>query len=905
MNPVRPNPDELLTQVRAEEELSRRGKLKVFFGYAAGVGKTYAMLQAARMVKASGREVVVGYVEPHGRRETEALLEGIECLPTRSVEYDGVVLREFDVDAALKRRPDLLLVDELAHTNVAGSRHSKRWQDVVELLDAGINIWTTLNVQHIESLNDVVGQITGVTVRETVPDHVFDLADELELADVTPEELVERLRQGKVYLPLQAERAIQNFFQKSNLVALRELSLRQAAKRLHSDVESARRRRSAIEPWATADRLLVCVGPSPTTARVIRTAKRVADALDSPWMAVCVERTGIAADSSSASQVAAHLRLAERLGADTVTLTGNDVAESIIDYARSQNVTKLFVGKTGRPRWTRWLRRGVVERLLDVSGDVDVYVIQGKEEARQVAPPPPPPEPFRWQGYVAATAIVLSASSLAGRFTSLKIADANIVMMYLAAVAFLAFRFGRGPAIWASVISVLIFDVCFVAPRWSLTVYDSQYLFTFAVMLAIGLLISTLTSRLRAQLESGIRRERRTLALYRLGKQLSSLSGEPFLVAAAGQHLQEMLGGEIAIYLRAAGPDSNEIPAVAYGKDASFANDEVSGTTAHWVMCHGKIAGRGTDTLPNAQALFVPLTGSQEALGAIAVRVDPMESPLQPERRSWLENCANQLTLAMERDRMTLAASEARIKAEAEEVRNTLLSGVSHDLKTPLAAITGASDTLLRLDPAPTPTQRELLTSISDEATRLNRLLDNVLQISRLDAGAVSPNKQWHLLEEIVGSALRRTKSGMGRRIVDTDLPPDLPLLLADGLLLEQVFVNLLENAIRYTPDDSHIVVKVRQENESLVATVADDGLGLTAGTEKAIFGRYYRGIAGSDNSRGSGLGLAICQAIVRLHQGTVKARNRPEGGAEFVIRLPLADDAPTVTMESEDGHAG
>ncbi len=899
MNPQRPNPDELLTQVRAEEEQSRRGKLRVFFGYAAGVGKTYAMLQAARIVKASGREVVIGYVEPHGRRETEALLEGVECLPTRSVEYNGVVLREFDVDAALNRKPELLLVDELAHTNVAGSRHSKRWQDVIELLDAGINVWTTLNVQHIESLNDVIGQITGVTVRETVPDHVFDLADELELADVTPEELVERLQLGKVYLPLQAERAIQNFFQKSNLVALRELSLRQAAKRLHSDVESARRQRSATEPWATTDRLLVCVGPSPTTARVIRTAKRVADALDSPWLAVCVEQTGITVNSSSASQVADHLRLAERLGADTVTLTGNDVAKTILDYARSQNVTKLFVGKTGTPRWTRWLRRGVVEQLLDASGDIDVYVIQGKEEAPQTAPLPPPAKPFRWQGYIAASAIVLAASLVAGWLALMQIADANIVMMYLAAVAFVAFQFGRGPASWASVISVLIFDVCFVPPRWSLTVHDSQYLFTFAVMLAIGLLISTLTSRLQAQLESGRQRERRTLALYRLGKQLSSLSGEVFLVAAAGQHLREMLGGEVAIYIQGrARSDANELPAITYGSETSFANDGVSGTTAHWVMTHSQIAGRGTDTLPNAQALFVPLTGSQEAMGAIAVRVDPMESLLQPEQRSWLENCASQLALALERDRMTLAASEARIKAEAEEVRNTLLSGVSHDLKTPLAAITGASSTLLRLDPTPTPTQRELLTSISDEATRLNRLLENILQISRLDAGAVSPNKQWHLLEEIVGSALRRTKSGLGQRIVDTDLSPDLPLLFVDGLLLEQVFVNLLENVSRYTPDNSRIVVQARRVEKSLVVTVADNGPGIADGTEEAIFGRYYRGTSGSDNSRGSGLGLAICQAIVRLHLGTIEARNRPEGGAEFVIHLPLADNAPTVTME-------
>ncbi len=899
MNLKRPNPDELLTQMQADEKQSHRGTLKVFFGYAAGVGKTYAMLQAARTAMAAGREVVVGYVEPHGRQETEALLAGLECLPTLSVEYNGVVLREFDVDAALKRHPNLLLVDELAHTNVPGSRHSHRWQDVIELLDAGIPVWTTLNVQHIESLNDVVGQITGVIVRETVPDHVFDLADELELADVTPEELVERLRQGKVYLPMQAERAIQHFFQKSNLVALRELSLRQAAKRLHDDVETARRQRSAIEPWATTDRLLVCVGPSPTTARVIRTAKRVAAALDSPWLAVCVEQVGIAVNPSAAQQVADHLRLAERLGADTVTLTGNDIAKTIIDFAQSQNVTKLFIGKTATPRWTRWFRPGIVEQLLNASGNIDVYVIQGKEESRQSASPPSRSKVVPWQNYAATSGIVMVASLVAGWLAFMQFAEANIIMMYLAAVALVAFQWGRGPAIWTSIISVLIFDVCFVPPRWSFTVQDSQYLFTFGVMLAIGLLISTLTSRLRTQLESGRQRERRTLALYRLGKQLSSVSGEVFLVTAAGQHLRQMLGGEVAIYLQTSmKSESNELPALAYGKETSFANDNISSTTAHWVMTHGQIAGRGTDTLPNAQALFVPLTGSQEPMGAIAVRADPMESLLQPEQRSWLENCASQLALALERDRMTLAASEARFKAEAEEVRNTLLSGVSHDLKTPLAAITGASSTLLRLDPKPTATQQELLTSISDEATRLHRLLENILQISRLDAGAVLPNKQWHLLEEIVGSALRRTKSSLGQRIVNTDLPSELPLLFVDGLLLEQVFVNLLENAARYTPDHTRIVVRASQVKKSLVATVADNGPGLEDGTEQAIFGRYYRGKSGSDNSRGSGLGLAICQAIVRLHQGTIAARNRSDGGAEFVIQLPLADNPPQVTVE-------
>lgn len=894
----RPNPDALLAGLRADDRRTGRGKLKVFFGYAAGVGKTYAMLEAARHAGAAGRVVVVGYVESHGRPETERLLAGLEVLPPRAVEYGGVVLREFDVDAALARRPDLLLVDELAHTNAEGCRHAKRWQDVAELLDAGIDVWTTLNVQHIDSLNSVIGQITGVTVRETVPDHIFDLADELELVDLPPDDLIDRLRAGKVYRPEQAERAIRSFFQKANLVALRELSLRQAAKRVHTEVESARRRSAAVRPWATADRLLVCVGPSPTTARVIRTAKRVADALDAPWLAVSVDQPGHAADPTAAQRVADHLRLAERLGAEGVTLTGADVAATVLDYARTHNVTKLFVGKTRKPRWRRWLRTGVVEALLEGSGDIDVYLIQGGEEGRAMPPEPQRPSPVSWPGYLAATGAVAAGSLLAEGFVRLRVAEANVVMVFLAVVVWVALRFGHGPAVWASVASVLVFDLFFVSPVYSLTVNDTQYLITFAVMLATGLLISTLTARVRTQLEFGRQRERRTLALHRLGKQLSSLAGDVFLVAAAGQHLRETTGGEVAVYLAPGDADAKTPPAVAFGQDTAIARHPVSGPAAHWVMTHDQIAGRGTDTLPNAVALFLPLTGSQSTFGAIAVRSDSAGRLLQPDQRQWLENFASQLALALERDRMTMTAADARLRAETEQLRSTLLSGVSHDLKTPLAAIAGASSTLLQMEPAATGTRRELLDTIADEAGRLTRLLDNVLQIARLDAGAVTPNRQWHVLEDVIGSALRRTRPLLAGHRVEVRAPAELTLLLADGLLMEQVLVNLLENAARYTPPGSHVLVSAAAQGGELVVTVADDGPGLPAGAEETVFDRYYRGPAGPDAGRGSGLGLAICRAIVGLHGGTIRAANRPEGGAEFTVRLPQSEPPPRVPVE-------
>ena len=889
MIPTRPNPDALLADIRAEEQGARRGKLKVFFGYAAGVGKTFAMLTAARQAKAAGRDVVVGYVEPHGRKDTEALLDGLEALPTRPVDYRGVTLREFDADAALARHPDLLLVDELAHTNAEGSRHGKRWQDVKELLDAGINVWTTLNVQHIDSLNDVVGQITGTTVRETVPDLIFDLADELELADITPEELLARLQEGKVYIPAQAERAVQHFFQKPNLVALRELSLRRAATRLHAEVEAARRRKAVGVPWATADRLLVCVGPSPTTARVIRTAKRMAAALDAPWLAVCVEQPGIAANPAAAQQVAEHLRLAERLGAETVTLTGPSVADAILECARARNVTKILVGKTPPSWWRKLLRRGVVDRLLENSGDVDVYVIRGEQEAAARPPAPRPADPIRWGPYTAATALVAAGSLLVAGLWQLRLAEANLIMVFLAVVALVAFRLGRGPAIWASVLAVAAFDFFFVTPYFSFAVADTQYLVTFAVMLVIGLLISTLAARLRTQLDRGVERERRTQALYRLGKQLSSISGDVFLVTAAGRFLQEVIGGEVAVYL-AAGADE---PKAVFGQASGIALHTVSGPTAHWVTTHDQIAGRGTDTLPNAPALFVPLGGSQAVLGALAVRAEPMDRLLQPAGRQWLESCAGQLALALERDRMVVAAADARIAAEAERVRSTLLSSVSHDLKTPLAAIAGASSTLLRSEG--TGTRRELLETIGDEAGRLNRLLENILQISRLDAGAVTPNTQWHLLEDVLGSALHRTRQQLADHPVEVRVAPDLPLVSVDGLLLEQVFVNLLENAARYTPPGTPVEISATATPGMLAVTVADRGPGLAAGTEETVFDRYYRGQAGADSGRGSGLGLAICRAIVTLHGGTISGRTRSGGGAEFVVRLPRTEPPPTL----------
>lgn len=899
MTAERPNPDELLARVQAESARAHRGRLKIFFGYAAGVGKTYAMLDAAQDERKQGVDVVAGYVEPHGRAETEALLEGLETLPFLMVPYRGVTVREFDLDAALKRRPTLLLVDELAHTNAEGCRHAKRWQDVEELLEAGIDVWTTLNVQHIDSLNDILAQISGVTVRETIPDAVFERADELELVDITPEELLERLHAGKVYVTEQAERAVQQFFQKSNLLALRELSLRQAASRLQRDVDSARREAAATRPWATTERLLVCVGPSPTTPRVIRTARRMATALGGEWLAVAVDRpTSAAPPEAVREQVARHLRLAERLGAETVTITGQNVAETILDYARRRNVTKIVIGKTGERRWKRLLFGSVVDQLLEHSGDIDVYVIRGQSEAAAAPAPPAHPPPRDWSGYPPAALVVILCLVLGWVLHWQQLAEANVVMVFLAGVAYVASRYGRGPAAAAAVTSVLAFDFFFVPPFYTFAVADAEYVITFAVMLVIGLAIGTLTVRMREQAATARDREHRTAALYRLTRQLAAISGIEFLIAAAGRQVSEIFSGEAAIYLRSDhGP-----PALRFGERTSIAAHPANAVVAQWVADHEQLAGAGTDTLPNATAVFAPLIGAQRTVGAIGVKVDDITRLHAPQERQLLEACAGQIALAIERDQLALEAQQALLEVEAERLRSALLSSVSHDLRTPLAAIAGASESLLESGDVLSPgARRELLEAIEDESHRLARLVENILHMTRLTSGAVTVEKEWHPVDEVIGSALNRLQRQLGARSVVTDLPDGLPLGHFDDVLLEQVLINLLENAVKYSPPDAPIEVRVRSGGQGLQFEVADRGRGLVPGEETRIFEKFYRALETGDDTRGTGLGLAICKAVISAHGGRIEAENRPGGGAVFRFTLPADAPPPRVPDERDE----
>lgn len=887
----RPNPDEVLARVQQREAKERRGKLKIFFGYSAGVGKTYAMLQAAHRQRAEGVDVVVGYVEPHGRPETEGLLAGLEALPFRLVEYRGLRLREFDLDAALSRRPQLILVDELAHTNAEGLLHAKRWQDAEELLAAGINVYSTLNVQHIESLNDIVAQVTGVLVRETLPDAVLERADELELIDISPEDLLERLQEGKVYLPEHAQRALSHFFNTANLTALRELALRRTADQVNTQVQLERREHAIDRMLPTTERLLVCAGPSPTTGKVIRTAKRMATALHAEWIAVSVETAESQRMTPEWRQrLLQNLRLAEQLGADTVSLTGQDVAEEVVNYARGHNVTKIFIGKTEVRGWNRLLANSIVDRLLRLSREIDVYVIHGVEEPA-ITKAVRPESQFPWADYLRAGLIVAGCGVLAAAMSRLGLTEANLVMVFLLGVVACAVRYGRGPAVLASIASVLVFDFCFVPPYFSFAVSDTQYILTFAVMLAVAIGASALTIRIREQAESARQRARRTEALYRLSRQLAGITGVQFLVTMTGQQLARIFGGEVAIYL----PDADGKLTPWAGQQTEIAHDEKSSAVAHWVFGHDRWAGAGTDTLPNAAALFVPLTASQSTVGVLAIRPPSIEAVLEPDGRHMLEACVSQAALAIERDQLALQAHDVMLQAETERLRSSLLSSVSHDLRTPLAAIAGASSSLLDSEPPGHSTRRELLQSIYDESDRLSRLVDNLLDMTRIEAGGVSVHKQWCPLEEVIGSALHRLARPLGDRPVQTHVPADLPLVPLDEVLIEQVFINLLDNAHKYSPADQPIEISARSEPKQLVVEVSDHGPGLPPGEEQRVFEKFYRGPGMARLGRGAGLGLAICRAIVEAHGGRVFAENRAGGGACFRFTLPLEGTPPDV----------
>jgi two-component system sensor histidine kinase KdpD len=884
----RPDPDELLARVKEAESRQTRGKLKIFFGAAAGVGKTYAMLEAAREQRQQGVDVVVGWVETHGRADTEALLRDLAILPRRPVEYRGTRLQELDLDAALARRPALILVDELAHTNAPGSRHAKRWQDVLELLDAGINVYSAMNVQHVESLNDVVAKITGVVVRETVPDSIFEHTHEVELIDIPPDDLLQRLRDGKIYVPAQAREAIDHFFRKGNLIALRELALRVTAQHVDAEMRHYMRDHAIRQTWPVRERMLVCIGPSPSSARLVRAAKRMAEGLGAEWIVAYVETPAQARLTVEARDRVAHtMRLAEQLGAEVLTLTGARMSDEILALARGRNVSKIVVGKPQRPLWRRLAAGSIVDTLVQGSGEIDVYVISGDRDDSRPAPARAWARPPRWLPYGQALVAVAVCTGLAaamfGRF-----APSNLIMVYLLGVIVVATRHGRGPSLLASVLSVAAFDFFFVPPFYTFAVTDTEYLVTFSVMLVVALVISGLAVRIRAQAVSARERERRIRALYAMSRELAGTRGVSALVGAAIRHITEVFQARAVVLLPE--PSGRLAPDPAA---SGFTLDSSEAAVGQWVFEHGQAAGQGTDTLPGASALYLPLVGSRGTVGVLGLQPTDPKALQGPEAVHQVEAFTSQAALALERARLTEEAEQAQVRAETERLRNSLLSSVSHDLRTPLASITGAASTLLdsgaRLDEA---TRRDLLEALHEEADRLNRLVQNLLEMTRLEAGALVPRTAWHSVEEVVGAALGRFDKALASRPVTTRIPAELPLVPMDDVLIEQVLINLIDNALKYTAPTSPLEVSAEDTGTAVVIEVADRGPGLPAGEERAVFEKFHR-TEPAPPARGPGLGLGIRGGIVRAHGGRIWAENRRDGGLAIRISLPTKDAPP------------
>jgi two-component system sensor histidine kinase KdpD len=893
MTDQRPDPDKLLERVQRAEAKARAGRLKIFFGACAGVGKTYAMLSEAREVKAQGVDVVIGVVETHKRAETQALLEGLEMLPPLMVPYRGATLRELDIDAALARKPQLILVDELAHSNAPGSRHPKRWQDVKELLAAGIDVYTTVNVQHVESLNDVVGQITGVRVWETVPDKVFDEADEIELVDLPPDDLLQRLKEGKVYMPEQAEQAVRNFFRKGNLIALREMALRRTADRVDAQAREYREDEAIARVWQLKERLLVGVGPGAHAEQVVRAGRRLAGSLRAEWIAVYVETPRLQRlPEAERARILRTLRLAQELGARTATLPGQDIAEALLEYASERNAGKIVLGRSSGGTWVRALKQTLFDKLAARSSGVDLLVVSGEPQtaAPQVIAQRPRKQP--WRGYVEAVATIALATLLAVPLRQY-IEITNIAMLYLLSVVLVSVRAGRGPAVAASVLAVASFDFFCVKPYLTFAVSDTEYLLTFAVMLVIALTITHLTAGMRYQARVATFRERRMGALYGMSRELSGALAVEQIVDIALEHLQGVFEAPGAVLVADLDGRITWPPGERRGELR-----EADLSIAQWVYDHEQPAGFGTDTLAGTPVHYVPLRAPVRTRGVLALAPRSERLIFTPEQQRLLETFAAQIALALERVHFVEIARVTEVHMASERLRNSLLASISHDLRTPLTALVGSADTLLLAQPPLPESQAELARGIRQQARRMATLVDNLLDMARLQAGGVTLNRQWHSVEELVGSALQQESSLLARHKVEVQLPADLPLVRIDAVLLERVLCNLLENAAKYTPPGTVVEIGARTADDKVEVWVADNGPGLQPGSEERIFGKFVRGDKESATP-GVGLGLSICRAIVEAHGGSIQAGSRPGGGARFAFTLPL-EAAPALEPEPD-----
>jgi two-component system sensor histidine kinase KdpD len=904
LNEQRPDPDALLAKVTLQESKAQCGKLRIYFGSSAGVGTTFAMLLAARKLQSEGCDVIVGIVETHGRAETASLLEDIEIIPPKTVAYRGRKLADFDLDAALERHPTLILVDELAHSNAPGARHPKRWQDVDELLAAGIDVFTTLNVQHLESLNDVVCGITNVRVWETVPDTVFDAADEVVLVDVPAEELLERLKSGKVYIPQQAARAAENFFRKGNLMALRELALRRTADRIEGDVQAYRVDKSIGSIWKTATALLTCVGPDEDAERVVRAAARLASQLSADWHAIYIETPVLQRlPAARRETILATLNLAQNLGATTAVISSPEVAESVVAYARKHNLSKVVIGRDPNRRLLPW-QRSSGQKLALLAPDIDLIEIGRSSASAQnggikpVAALPTLPGSdtserrrrkrlrYLWTA-IACGAVTGLSTPLALRFDR-----SNIVAIYLLTVVLVGVRFGRGPAALAAVLSVSAFDFFFVPPRFSFAVSDVQYLLTFGIMLAVGLITGQLTAGLRSQARVALHREERAAALYELARDLSGAIQLDQVVKISDESVERTFHANAALLLPAA---AGQLTTASARSDQSLAVDL---GIAQWAFDKGHPAGVGTDTLPGSEVLYIPLRAPVQARGVLAFRAKNRRLLRIPEQRQLLDTFAALIAIALERVHYVGIAQDALVRMESERLRNSLLAALSHDLRTPLTVLVGLAESLTLTKPPLSKEQLETAEAIQDEARRMSTLVSNLLDMARIESGEVTLNLEWQPLEEVVGAALDSARSMLKQHRVEVQVPADLPLVRIDALLIERVLVNLLENTSKYTPAGSNVTLSAEVIRDQLKVSVSDNGPGLPVGREEALFQKFTRGHPESATP-GVGLGLAICRAIIESHHGKIVAINRPGGGVTFSFTLPLGNP-PVAAAEAE-----
>jgi two-component system, OmpR family, sensor histidine kinase KdpD len=889
----RPSPEALLEAARREERQS--GRLKIFVGAAPGVGKTYEMLQQARARKQDGYDTVVGVVETHGRKETQTLLDGLEIIPRKRLEYRGQWLEEMDLDAMIARHPQIALVDELAHTNAPGSRHPKRYLDVEELLAHGIDVYTTVNIQHIESLNDVVAQITHVRVRETVPDSIFDRADAIELVDLTPDDLIERLKEGKVYVPQQAERALQHYFSPGNLTALRELALRRTAERVDEQLLTHMQAHAIPGPWAAGERVLVCVSEDRRAAGLVRYAKRLADRLHAPFTSLCVEtRRSLQWTEEERDRVADTLRLAEALGGEAVTVpgSGRSIADDVISFAQANNVTQIIIGKSTRSRWFEILHGSVVHELVRRSGNISVHVIAGEaiagepipkktvraaEETQAIDPRP----------YVAALLAVAAAVGI-GALLWPWIGLENIGLVFLTAIVGIAVRFGLWPSLLASIVSALCYNFFFTEPYYAFTISDPKDVVAVVFFTIVAIVVSNVAARGRSQAVAAMARARTTDLLYAFSRKLAGVGTLDDVLWATAYQAALMLKVRVVILL----PENGSI-AVKAGYPPEDTLDDADIAAANWAWQNDQSAGRASDTLPGAKRLFLPMRTGRGAIGIIGIDSDKAGPLLTPDQRRLLDALSDQSALAIERIRLVEDLERAKRTAEADRLRSALLTSISHDLKTPLAAVLGASGTLRDLSSALSEGEKaDLVATIVDEAERLNRFISNLLDMTKLESGAIMPNAARHDIGEIIGSALRRASKILAHHHVDLELAADLPMLDLDPVLFEQVLFNLLDNAAKYSPNGTTILIQSWRDRDSVCLQVLDEGDGIPPTELEHIFDKFYRVQKGDQVRAGTGLGLAISRGFVEAMHATITAANRIDRtGAAFAIRLPIPSE--------------